>query len=175
MVDAEYTYKPRRPLMHILGVILFGAGAYVMFLNARANNDGMIINNLIDLDPASATIVFWILFAACIAFCLVGLFSLFRGMTSKAVLTISQQGLRVPRAILGGPGMLVAWEAITHVRDISVRNVRFLELLHTGGKITINEALLPQGAFDEVRSGVAQALSALHGTVSTTSEMAETP
>lgn len=163
MVDAAYTYKPRRLFMHVLGVILFGAGAYVMFLNASANNAGMIINHLIDLDSVSATIVFWIIFVACIAFCLVGLFSIFRGMTSNAVLTISQQGLRVPRVIRGGPGTLVAWEGITHVRDISVRNVRFLELLHAGGKVTINEALLPQGAFDEVRSRVAQALSSLHG------------
>ncbi|MCG5234641.1 hypothetical protein [Xanthobacter oligotrophicus] len=170
MVDAAYAYKPRRPLMHVFGVILFGAGAYVMFLNARANNNEMIINNLIDLDSVSATIVFWMLFAACIAFCLAGVFSLFRGLTSNAVLTISQQGLRVPRMILGGPGTLVAWEGITHVRDISVRNVRFLELFHAGGKVTINEALLPQGAFDEVRSKVAQALSALHDI-----EMTEAP
>ena len=136
-----------------------------MVLNARADNNGMIINNLIDLDPVSATIVFRMLFGACIAFCLADLFSLLRGMTSKAVPTISRQGLRVPRTILGGPGALVAWEEITRVRDISVRNVQFLELLHTGGKITINEA----------RSGVAQALSALHGPISTTGEMVEAP
>ena len=163
MTDAAYTYKPRRLFMHILSVILFGAGAYVMFLNASANNTGMIINHLIDLDSVSATIMFWILFATCVAFCLLGLFSIFRSITSNAVLTLSQQGLRVPRVIRGGPGRLVAWEGITHVRDISVRNVRFLELLHAGGKITINEALLPLGAFDEVRSKVAQALSSLHG------------
>lgn len=159
MADAVYAYKPRQIFIYVLGLLFFGAGGFVLFNEASTNRRGMIINHIITLDPASATLVLWCLFGAAILACVLAIFYVYRALTSAAVLTFSPDGLTLPGNAFSNHITTIPWNQIRNIREISVRKVRFLELFHAGGKITINEAMLPKGAFDEVRNRILQILS----------------
>lgn len=150
MSDLSYAYKPKA-LSMALGLAFFAVCGVVLVNMARTNTAGLIINGLIDLGPADATLVYWGLASCSAIFCVLALLGIARGLTSAQKLTLGATGIRLPKSAFSDSLVSVDY---AHIRDMERQQIKgqhFLIIHHVHGKTTVTASMLPdQAIFDKV-------------------------
>ncbi|MFG1227394.1 hypothetical protein [Xanthobacter wiegelii] len=151
MQDLSFPYRTTRPIMTVLGILAFGAGAYVLFLRSQTNVRGLVLNHIIELSASDASFFYLALAAASVVLCLMGIVILLLSLFANRNIEITSTHLSVPRGILSPNNAIIPWDSITGLRDISMSNHHWLDVFHTGGKVRIAENMLGSEDFATVR------------------------
>jgi len=155
MDTLNFPYRPN-PWTMLLACIFFAGGALFMGNEAIFNDRGLIIDRVIDLGPSGATTFYWCITAICVAFVAIGIPAFFASLWSDHYLSMSQTQLSVPRFLFSRKPTVVKLVDIQRINLQVVKRKRFLNILHSGGKLTISESLLPSpAAFKELYSAIA--------------------
>lgn len=150
-MSEQFPYRAKPGTMLLAGAF-FGACAAFGFYKAATNEQGMIINGLIELGPRGAS-VFWLVLAIVSAlFVLTAVVAVIHGLVTKSVLVLGEDYLVVPA------GNLLKRRAVRidfrDLRDATLQDVagqQFLALRTTDTKVTITRSLLsPDTAFDRL-------------------------
>jgi hypothetical protein len=144
-----------------LASAFFGAIAFFMGREATLNDRGLVINGLIHLGPSGATIFYWCIAAIGAAFVAIGVPALLVGLFSSRRITLTATEISAPKFGFSRAATVVKLANIQHMRVQVVQKQRFLNLLHTNGKLTINESFLPsRAAFEELCAAIASRVPA---------------
>jgi hypothetical protein len=148
METLSYEYKPKA-LNMVLAGIFFVVCALCLFQEARTNQQGLIIDGLIRLDPHNATLFYWGLAACSVVMALISLPGLYRAMTSMQKLVLNETALRVPKSGLSNTIATVSYHNITGLSLVKTRSQRILIVKHNNGKANISQSMLPSSAIFE--------------------------
>jgi hypothetical protein len=150
MTLIDHPYRPRLKGT-LLGLAFFG-GSAAMWTHAAIGNDrGLIIQGLIHLETAGATKFYWGMAAVSAVFVLGFLAMLASRLTSNARVTVTATELSAPRSAFARTSSVVRRADIQGLSVATVRKQRFLDVHHSGGKLTLLESCLPSdAAFNEV-------------------------
>jgi len=156
----RYTYKPKA-LHTVLAGAFFAVCGFSIIQQARTNQQGLIIDGFIRLDPHDATLFYWGLGGCSIVLVCLSLLGLYRAMTSRHELTLDETHLHMPKSGLGTTIKSVAYRDIIAMSLMKVRSQRFLTIQYPGGKVNISSSLLPDRvAFETVCNVIADRVKA---------------
>jgi hypothetical protein len=142
----EAPYRPR-VLGMLLAVAFFGGCAAVGIHAARTNDSGLIINGVLELSERGATIFWYGLAAASLAFVAAGCAGVWAGLFGSERLIVTESELIVPKTLsFGRPPDRVALREIRELSRQEVQRQRFLIVTHSAGRLTIGRNLLPDDA-----------------------------
>ena len=145
----------------MLGVIFFGAIAVYAGYSALANERGLIINGLVQLEREGATTFHWVMAAVSAAFVAVALPAFLLGLFSSHRVTLTADEISAPKYAFSREATTVKLSDIKDLTVQVVQNHRFLNIEHPGGKLTINDSFLPdKSAFDKLCSAIAERANA---------------
>ena len=146
----EYRYKPK-PGKMFWAFFFFGAGAVILAHRTLTNDRGLILNGIFHFDREGATTFYWCITAASAVMAVLGLMLTLIGLTSNQSLSLSDTKLSAPKWLLSPASTIVPLSSILRLELKSVRNLHFLSVHYTGGKLTIQAQKLPDAAaFEEV-------------------------
>lgn len=149
METPTFDYKPK-PLVMLLGVLFFGASGAFAIHQALTNEQELLINGVLHLTVGQATAFFWTLGLASAGFVALGLWGIYNGLTSKAVLTLGPDALTMP----GGPfkpPRTIPYGEIEGLYLVQINRQVMLTMLHAGKRPTIAGSLLKnKAAFETV-------------------------
>jgi hypothetical protein len=161
-VDAgkEYDYRPRWTVI-VLCALFFGAGALFFAAKANGNDRGLIINGIIELAPAGATVFYWVLAGLSLAFvAAAGTMAIVR-LTLHQRIALTDSGMTIPRSRWSAENITVPFSEIVELTKSEVHGQRFLKIAFKGGKFTLTASMLPNNEdFDEIVSTVSQGAKA---------------
>jgi hypothetical protein len=148
-VEIEFAYRaPMGPL--IIVALFFGAIALSFGALAAHNKRGLVINLIIRLSPDQAAVFYLglaVLAAALAALALLGIaIALF---VARSVV-VSADGIVAPRGRLSLRYVAISLRAIVRMHVEEIRDVRYLSIEHTQGRLRIDEAMLVDGDFEEL-------------------------
>ena len=150
METLRYPYKPKAYVMALSGLLFAGLGAFFVKL-ARENDEGLLIDRVIRLNPQSATAFYWLLAAFCIGFVLISILGLFRSFGPPREIVLDRAGISAPKNPLRPEPVTLPYASITDLRMTQVRSQHFLTIHHAGGKLSISRSMLPSTAdFDQL-------------------------
>lgn len=153
-MPVEYSYR-LKPGLVLLGILFFGMGALMMQDKARANDRGLVIDMIIRLDVAQATIFYngmALLFAGFVVLLLVKSFC---SQAGSGKLRLTANELVVPDGIFQ-KDRTVSFHTISGLRIIEIRRTRFLKIRSSSGTVLIHQSMLPDGAFEAVYATLAR-------------------
>lgn len=145
METLSHPYRPK-PWIMALVVAFFGAGAFFMGRVARQNDRGVVINGLIHLDSAGATVFYWCVAGIGAMFVVIGMLAFLVGLFSSSHLMLTATELSLPRFGFSRTATVVKLTDIRQLTTQVVQKERFLNVFHTRGKLTISESMLPSRA-----------------------------
>ena len=141
--EIRLPFKPKI-LPMLLGTLFFAAlgGFFLMLLMG----DGAVDSGRLGrFAPETQQTILWILAGCSIVFVLLGLFGLFKNVTSKAEIVITDRTITAPKNGFATRGTTIRLEDLTGMDVIAVAKQRFLRLQHVAGKLDIAEQSLPRG------------------------------
>lgn len=142
METLRYTY--RASAWKLALAALFFAGCAVIMAKAAIGNDrGLVINGIIHLDPGSATVFYWVIFAISLLFVAGGMLGVVRALGPAQEVTLDRVALSAPRTGLRSELVRVPVASITGVETMRMRSQEFLIVRHREGKLTISGGMLP--------------------------------
>ncbi|QJX02362.1 hypothetical protein HML84_11600 [Alcanivorax sp. IO_7] len=97
MMEERYPYKPKL-LAAIVTVVFFGVLAGFMGFFSLDNDQGLVLNGIIHFSRMGATIFYWVITLVLAAFSVLGLLLIFKSLTSKGELIITDQYVRAPKS-----------------------------------------------------------------------------
>ena len=148
-IEQEYVYKPRwKPIL--FGTLFFGGGAVFFGIKASGNDRGVNFHG-IEMDPDSATALFWTLCFIDLSFvALAGLIAYHR-LTRYQRLAFYPTAMIVPLSRWSFEEREIAYRDINSLTSVQINGQKFLDIHHLNGKLTITGSMLPSNtAFDEV-------------------------
>ena len=149
--ERSYDYRPSWWTIAFAG-LFFSTCAGVLGYEAWTNEQGLILNGLIEFDVQGATIFYWVLTALSVGFVAIALSLIYHRFTYNQRLTLGATALRVPKSRFSHEVAAIAYRDIRDLSEARVNGQRFLYVVHPGGKYTIVAAMLPsKAAFEEVR------------------------
>jgi hypothetical protein len=155
MNTLNFPYRPN-PWKMLLACVFFAGCALVMGSEAIFDDRGLIIDRVIRLGPSEARTFNWCVAAISAAFVPFGIFAFCAGLWSGHQLSMSQTELSVPSFLFSQKPTIVKLADIQRVNLRVIKKRRFLNILYSGGKLTISESLLPSpAAFEELFSAIA--------------------
>lgn len=141
MNEIKFTYKPKISTFSF--VTIFGIlGTFVMSHRALNNDRGLILNGIIEFSENGATIFYWIMTAFCLAFALVGAFTVFQGVFLQREIILQENSFSCPKKLLSSQIVSINYADIT-ATNIFQSQQTFLEILHIGGRLSILQSALP--------------------------------
>jgi hypothetical protein len=158
-VPCTYPYKAK-PRSLFLGSLLFGGVAYFFANQALTNDRGMIIEHLITLDTAGATIAWWVLAALSAGFVVIALISGINGLLHPKVLRINVDSIELPHGLFQRLFARIPYSSITRISETEVHKQKFL-YLHTGNKkYALTCGLLPNAqVYNDIKDFLLQVSS----------------
>ena len=158
MNNSEKKYKYGQKLRTaIFAVLFFGICTIVLIYKAQNNDQGVIINGLIELSRENATIFYWVLCVFSLGFVLTGLFTLYLGLRYKYFLILKPDLIIIPPVGFRRKTTVIKYADIINIKETQVNNIKFLTLYHKTGKRAIISNLLPKKAhFQEVKEEIIQ-------------------
>ena len=149
-IECEYEYNPSWKLI-LFGAVFFGFCAFALGAQADGNNRGLSLRGLIDLEPAEATVFFWILCGLSIGFVLAFAVLAYRRLTVRQRLAFGPTTFLAPRSWWSGEEKEIAYRDIKGISRVEVMRARSLHITYEGGKFAIVDSMLPsKAAFEEV-------------------------
>jgi len=158
METLTYAYKPK-PLTMLLGIVFFGLGGAFMLQQGLTNQQELVINGVFHLTVGQATAFFCVIGGLGLLFVPLGLFGVYKGLTSKARLVLGPDALTLPGAF-GRPPTVIPYAEIDGLGLASVHRQVFLYVFNNGRKPSIGGSLLKDKATFET---VCRELSARSG------------
>ena len=156
MQTLSHPYRPKPWTMALAGAF-FGAITLFMGREAIFNERGLVISGLIHLGPSGATVFYWGVAAVAAAFVVVALPAFVVGLVSTRRLTLDATELSVPGSVFSRAPTVVRLADIRQVSMSVIQKRRFFEIVHTQGKLTLSESLLPSpAAFEELCAEIAR-------------------
>ena len=141
----RFVYRPK-PLVMALAGLLFAGFAVFLVQQALTNDEGLIIDRVIELSPSAATGFYWLLAAACVLLVGGALLGLVRAFGPPREMVLGAEGLTAPRNALRHEPVTVPYAAITDLRMTAVRQQRFVTIHHPGGRLSIARGMFPAAA-----------------------------
>jgi hypothetical protein len=155
-----YDYRPRWTVI-VLCALSFGAAALFFAAEASGNDRGLIINGLIELPPAGATVFYWVLAALSVGFVAAAATMAAVRLTLHQRIAFTDSGIAIPRSRWSAEETAVPFSEIVALSTSEVHNQRFLKIIYRGGKFTLTASMLPGNEdFDEIVSAVSQGVNA---------------
>jgi hypothetical protein len=151
-----YPYKPKLRNI-VFACLLFGACSLVMFGQAITNRRGLILNGVFHFSVQGATAFYWTICAVSVAFVAFGFLRLTLGFKNGPPLMLTATQITVPQVGFSREPRTIDLTDIKRMNISTVYGQRFLNVYHSGGKLTIAQSLLPDpAAFDELCSSLAR-------------------
>lgn len=159
MDEVKIPYKPK--LLIILLSIVATAGLSVgMGFIARTNDQGLIINGIIELSVFGATLFYWFLAAGCAVLSVLSILAVIIGLNSSKEIVVSEHGIRAPKSGISKKIVTVNFKDISETKIQSVHKQHFLYIHHPGGRLTIAQSMLPdKQSFEKLTEIVANSTS----------------
>ena len=155
MNEVRFPYKPKI-LVFVLAILFFVGCATILANVALTNDRGLILNKLLEFSAEGATIFYWCLTAASILFIVFGTIALYSGLSTKKEVVVTDHKIMSPKSGLSNRVISVVFSDIADVNIQSIQKQRFLNVLHSGGKLSIPQSMLAnKQAFEELVSLVA--------------------
>ena len=155
MNDVRFPYKPKSFVL-LLSSTFFVACASISGYIALTNDRGLILNNIFEFSTEGATIFYWCLTATSCVFVIIGAIALYSGLTTKKEIVLTDNKIMSPKSGISNKIVSILYSEITDVNIQSVQKQRFLNILHSGGTLSIPQSMLTnKQAFEELTSLVA--------------------
>lgn len=149
--ELKYLYRPKWTTM-LFVVLFFGVCTAVLFLKARANDRGLIINGLIELSPENATLFYYVLSGVAILFVLMGIMGIYSATADEKYLVIKGNELVIPPVGFVRKEFRMQLDKPYSYQEIDVRRQRILKIKSEGRSATIVRSLMENDTqFEEVR------------------------
>ena len=121
----------------------FGACAAFMAYKARHNTRGLVLNGIITLEPAGATVFYWVMALLAAGFVLIAFLMTVNRLSSPRYLEVGTDALLLPHGRFQRQISRIAYADIQSVSEGQVSGQRFL-YIHAGGlRYTLTASLLP--------------------------------
>ncbi|MBL7252574.1 hypothetical protein [Alloalcanivorax marinus] len=143
MMEERYPYKPKL-LAAIVTVVFFGVLAGFMGFFSLDNDRGLVLNGIIHFSRMGATIFYWVITFVLAAFSVLGLLLIFKSLTSKGELIITDQYVRAPKSGISKKIITVPFNDVEKVSVQEVKGTVFFKIIHRKGKLTIVSSVLPK-------------------------------
>jgi hypothetical protein len=144
----EYPYAAKRWTM-LLAIAFFGVCGVFLVRAATTNDRGLIVDGLITLSPPNATIAYWCLAAASVAFVVIGAAGLMASRSWAHVVRLTDAELQAPKSMFARNPTVVRLDDVRGVTLQEIHRQRLLTVRHAGGSLTIAQSMLPgRAAFD---------------------------
>jgi hypothetical protein len=112
----------------------------------------MIINGVIRLGPAGATVVYWIMAAVTAAAGLVAILATARRLRSSPIIELGTDALLLPQGLYRVRTARIAYSDIQAVSEITIKRTSLISVTAGGRKFSISAALFPDStAYVELR------------------------
>jgi hypothetical protein len=150
----RYRYVPRlRPML--LAVVFFSVCLVFYVWRAWSNDRGLIINGLLELETAGATIFFATLGALSGGFVAIGLWALLVRLRGPSYLVLDEASLSIPSRF-GGKPKVARYSTMRDVQLLTVQGQSMLQITTDGRTLTVASIML---ASDEQLREVGEALA----------------
>lgn len=150
-IERQYEYKPKLSTI-VLGALFFGLCAAVLGAKANANNRGVTINGLIELDADGATTFYWVLAALSAGFVAASGALLVMRIGNPQRVALTRDSLLVPRSRWSKEEQGIDYRDIDGFSTSEVNGQRFLTIHHSTGKVNLAASMLPaKEDLDEIR------------------------
>ena len=150
-VEREYVYRPGWMMILLCGSFFIGCGV-VLGDKALRNEQGLVINGIIQLGPTGATIFYWTLCILSFGFVVAaGLCALHRIITNQR-LAFTSDAILLPFSRWSSKEIAIPYDEIVKLSSVEISGQRILYLYRNNNtKFTIAASMLPsRESFDEV-------------------------
>jgi len=141
-LPARYPYNPRWRVI-LACAMFFGAGSAFMAYKATHNTVGLIIDGIIRLGPAGATVFYWVISAFGAGFVFLAILLLARCIVSHKVLEVGTKTLLLPYGRFQRQTARIDYSAIQGFSEVKVSGQQFLYVNADGRRYTIAASLFP--------------------------------
>lgn len=144
----EYPYHPSIKML-VLAVIGFAAAGLFLAHTAETNDQGLIIDRVIELSPQNATIFYWVLASLAGGFVAIGLLAMaeLSFASEKPVLRLTRDEVIIPPYLFRREPRNILYRDITSLSVRDVGRQQFLYIHHGDRKkAPINREWLPDKA-----------------------------
>ena len=162
MQSQSFPYRTNRPFLMVIGALFFAGCAYFMYLKSQSNARGLILNHIVELSAADASLFYLALALASVTFVLMSVALLLLSLFARRFVEITPAHLSVPRGLFSLSNAIIPWESITGLRDIAMSGHHWLDVFHAGGKVRIAESMLGADEFATVQQLVRGTLDRIH-------------
>ncbi len=142
MNEVKFEYKPKAWLF-LLVIALFSGMTWFFTNEASTNDRGLTINHLIALSTFSATVLFWFFAGFMAVLTILSAFVLIAGLRSTNEIVITDTHITAPKRGITDKSVSVGFDEISDVQVQVMQKQKFLNIFHSGGKLTIVRSMLP--------------------------------
>lgn len=146
--NKSYPLKTRK-LKSICSVVFYSAITWLVLSVALTNNRGTEFTipgmTTITFTAQVTTVFYWILSAACFAVVVAGLSDIYKSFFVSREIVMLDDGIMIPSGKLFSKKVInLKYEDIKTVDMYKFGRLRLIKMLHTKGKLVINDLLLEQ-------------------------------
>ena len=141
----EYPYKANTRTM-LFGIVFFGACAVALGRAAATNDRGLIINRVIELSAANATLFYATMAVLSLVFVAVAAWALKAGRAMPRFVRLTPTELSAPKHGFARQNTVVRMSDIRGMGVQVIQRQHLLTIDHAGGSITIPRSMLPDAA-----------------------------
>lgn len=144
----------------VLAIVLFGAAFAVLTNLAMGNTQGLVINGIITLDPAGATIFFWSLAIASLIFVLMAVAGCIMSWTRPRFVEMTEEQILLPGNPFQGKVFPISYSDIIDLEEAVVSHQKLLYLHTHEKKHSLAAAMLPnKEAYEMIKSQLVTRMS----------------
>lgn len=150
MNEVRFSYKPNIYIFILTTLLFIGFTAGLAYV-AKTNEQGLILNRIIEFSVEGATIFYWCLASASAIFVLFGALLIIGGFTSKKEIILSGNSITAPKSGISKKTLTIHYSEVSDINIESVQKQNFLNIVHSNGKLTIPQSMLSsKHAFEEL-------------------------
>ena len=152
-----YSYKPKYWLL-LLCMALCGPGAWYFGDIAYTNDRGLILSYgksgylEFPFTQTEATVLYWAICMLFLFIVIVCILAIFRTITSEGKLLLTDEGITAPTGVFAREKTVsVLYKDIKGLELQTVHGIRYIKIIHNGGKFYVNDNMLSQKSyFDDI-------------------------
>lgn len=142
MNEVKFPYKPNLVIFILSSVIMVSIAAGLVYI-AKTNEQGLILNRIIEFSAEGATLFYWCLAVASTALALFSVLALMSILITKKEIILSSHSISAPKSGISKKIITINFRDVTDVNIQSVQKQKFLNIVHQNGKLTIPQSMLP--------------------------------
>lgn len=142
MNEEKFPYQPNFVVFILSSVVLAGIAVGLGYI-AFTNEQGLILNGVVEFSIGGATTFFWGLATASGIFAVIGVIAVAGALTSKREIVVSDSIISAPKSGFSKEIITINLTEVTDVNIQSVQKQKFLNIIHPSKKLAIPQAMLP--------------------------------